>query len=91
MQRSMSLVGLDVHASQTHAAVLDMASGELRGTRLRMAPGDVLGFLAGLPGLRASGGSRSGWSLRARSREPQLTGGQQSHVPRPRTATNTGS
>lgn len=50
MQRSMSLVGLDVHASQTHAAVLDMASGELRGTRLRMAPGDVVEFLAGLPG-----------------------------------------
>jgi transposase len=50
MQRSMSLVGLDVHASQTHAAVLDMASGELRGTRLRMAPGDVVQFLAGLPG-----------------------------------------
>jgi hypothetical protein len=49
MQRSMSLVGLDVHASQTHAAVLDMATGELRGTRLRIAPGDVLGFLAGCP------------------------------------------
>jgi transposase len=50
MQRSMSLVGLDVHASQTHAAILDTASGELRCVRLRMAPGDVVGFLASLPG-----------------------------------------
>jgi transposase len=46
----MSLVGLDVHASQTHAAILDMASGELRCVRLRMAPGGVVGFLATLPG-----------------------------------------
>jgi transposase len=46
----MSLVGLDVHASQTHAAVLDMSSGELRGVRLRMAPGQVVEFLATLPG-----------------------------------------
>jgi transposase len=45
----MSLVGLDVHASQTHAAVLDMASGELRGVRLRMPPGQVVEFLATLP------------------------------------------
>src|SRR3954467_2868622 len=50
MQRSMSLVGLDVHASQSHAAILDMASGEVRCVRLRMAPGDVVGFLASLPG-----------------------------------------
>jgi transposase len=46
----MSLVGLDVHASQTHAAILDMASGELRGVKLRMAPGRVVEFLATLPG-----------------------------------------
>ena len=50
MAQSMSLVGLDVHASRTHAAVLDMASGELRGVRLRMAPADVVDFLAALPG-----------------------------------------
>jgi len=50
MQHSMSLVGLDVHASQTHAAILDMATGELRGVKLRMAPVEVVGFLAGLPG-----------------------------------------
>ena len=50
MAQSMSLVGLDVHASQTHAAILDMATGELRGVKLRMAPGEVVEFLATLPG-----------------------------------------
>ncbi len=50
MQGSISLVGLDVHASQTHAAVLDSATGELRGVRLRMAPAAVVEFLSSLPG-----------------------------------------
>ena len=50
MRQSMSLVGLDVHASQTHAAVLDTFTGELRGVKLRMAPGQVVEFLATLPG-----------------------------------------
>jgi transposase len=50
MQQGMSLVGLDVHASRTHAAILDMATGELRGVRLRMPPGRVVEFLATLPG-----------------------------------------
>jgi transposase len=50
MARSMSVVGLDVHASQTHAAILDVSSGELRVVRLRMAPVEVVGFLATLPG-----------------------------------------
>jgi transposase len=50
MQGSISLVGLDVHASQTHAAVLDIATGELRGVRLRMAPIQVVEFLSQLPG-----------------------------------------
>lgn len=50
MQNSMSLVGLDVHASQTHAAILDMSTGELRGVKLRMPPGQVVEFLATLPG-----------------------------------------
>lgn len=50
MVQSMSLVGLDVHASQTHAAILDTATGELRGVKLRMPPGEVVGFLATLPG-----------------------------------------
>ena len=50
MAQSMSLVGLDVHASQTHAAVLEVSTGELRGVKLRMAPGQVVEFLATLPG-----------------------------------------
>jgi transposase len=50
MNRSISLVGLDVHASQTHAAILDVGTGELRGVKLRMPPADVVGFLAKLPG-----------------------------------------
>jgi len=50
MAQSMSLVGLDVHAAQTHAAILDTSTGELRGVRLRMAPIEVVEFLAGLPG-----------------------------------------
>jgi transposase len=50
MQHGMSLVGLDVHAAQTHAAILDMGTGELRGVKLRMAPAEVVDFLAGLPG-----------------------------------------
>lgn len=47
---AMALVGLDVHASQTHAAVLRAATGELSRARLRMAPLEVLGFLLGLGG-----------------------------------------
>jgi transposase len=50
MAQSMSLVGLDVHASQTHAAILDTVTGELRGVKLRMAPSEVVEFLATLPG-----------------------------------------
>lgn len=48
--RSISLVGLDVHAAQTHAAILDVETGELRGVKLRLAPVEVVDFLAGLPG-----------------------------------------
>ena len=50
MSESMALVGLDVHAAQTHAAVLRPATGELSRARLRMAPLEVLGFLEGLGG-----------------------------------------
>jgi transposase len=46
----MTLVGLDVHARQTHAAVLHLDSGELAVSRLRMAPEEVVSFLVGLPG-----------------------------------------
>jgi transposase len=45
----MTLVGLDAHARQTHAAVLACETGEVRGSRLSMAPEEVAGFLAQLP------------------------------------------
>ena len=48
--KAMSLVGLDVHARQTHAAVLVADTGEVRVCRLRMAPVEVVGFLEGLGG-----------------------------------------
>lgn len=52
--KGKTLVGLDVHAAQTHAAILDVGSGELRVSRLRMAPIEVVAFLEGLgPGVRA--------------------------------------
>jgi transposase len=52
--KGKTLVGLDVHAAQTHAAVLDALTGELRVRRLVSPPGEVVSFLAGLgPGVRA--------------------------------------
>jgi hypothetical protein len=51
--RGKTLVGLDVHAAQTHAAVLDLGSGELRVKKLWGAPGEVVSFLEQLgPGVR---------------------------------------
>jgi len=50
MANSISLVGLDVHAAQTHAAVLDLSTGELRRRRLSVPAGEVVAFLASLPG-----------------------------------------
>jgi transposase len=46
--KARTLVGLDVHARQTHAAILDRGSGELRVTRLQIPPIEVAGFLEGL-------------------------------------------
>jgi hypothetical protein len=61
----MSLVGLDVHAAQTHAAILNTATGELRGVKLRMVPTAVVKFLSSLPSpVRAvyeAGPTGSGW------------------------------
>jgi transposase len=48
--KAMTLVGLDVHARQTHAAVLDPVTGEVRVSRLQMAPIEVVSFLAGFGG-----------------------------------------
>jgi transposase len=50
MMKATCLVGLDVHARQTHAAILHLESGELAVSRLRMAPDEVASFLEGLPG-----------------------------------------
>ncbi len=47
--KATSLVGLDVHARQTHAAVLDLSSGELSVRRLVGAPEEAVAFLEGLP------------------------------------------
>jgi transposase len=52
--KGTALVGLDVHAAQTHAAVLNVASGEVRVAKLVGAPEAVVSFLEGLgPGVRA--------------------------------------
>jgi transposase len=54
MAKGMTLVGLDVHARQTHAAVLDPATGELGVSKLRMPPIEVATFLEELgPDVRA--------------------------------------
>jgi hypothetical protein len=37
MSGTMTWVGLDVHARSTHAAVIDLATGEL--SRMRFGPG----------------------------------------------------
>ncbi len=48
MNGTMTWVGLDAHARSTHAAAIDMNTGELR--RARFGPGseEVVGWLAGL-------------------------------------------
>jgi len=46
--KAMTLVGLDVHARQTHAAILDPDSGEVRVSRLRMPAIEVAAFLEGI-------------------------------------------
>jgi transposase len=48
MQATMTCVGLDVHARSTHAAAIDVVSGELR--RARFGPGteEVVSWLSGL-------------------------------------------
>jgi transposase len=48
--KATCLVGLDVHARRTHAAVLDLRSGELSVRRLVGAPEEVVVFLEGLAG-----------------------------------------
>ena len=62
--KAMRLVGLDVHARQTHAAILHLDSGELGVSRLQMAPLEV--SRAGAPGAWRGGGVR-GWADRIRA------------------------
>ena len=46
MTDAIRWVGLDVHANQTTVAVIDKATGELQGAKLRGSPSMVLDFLA---------------------------------------------
>jgi transposase len=46
---TMTYVGLDVHARSTHAAVIDVASGELRRARFGGGSDEVIGWLRALP------------------------------------------
>ena len=49
MTATMTYVGLDVHARSTHAAVIDVASGELRRARFGGGSDEVIGWLQALP------------------------------------------
>jgi transposase len=46
---TMTYVGLDVHARSTHAAAIDVASGELLRARFGGGSEEVIGWLQGLP------------------------------------------
>src|SRR6058998_2501408 len=71
--KAMTLVGLDVHARQTHAAVLDPGTGELGVSKLRMAPVEVASFLAGLaPVLAVYEAGPTGFGLARAGRERGL-------------------
>jgi hypothetical protein len=49
MAKARSLVGLDVHATKTVAAVLDAETGELQWFRVGGGVGEAAGLCAGLP------------------------------------------
>ena len=69
--KATSLVGLDVHSRQTHAAVLDRGSGELGVSRLLVAPVEVVPFLEQLAPVLAvyeAGPTGFGLAREARSR-----------------------
>jgi transposase len=50
MQATMTAVGLDVHARSTHAAAIDVLTGELRRSRFGGNSDEVVSWLAQLPG-----------------------------------------
>lgn len=49
MAVTMTYVGLDVHARSTHAAAIDVATGELLRARFGSANDEVIAWLGGLP------------------------------------------
>ena len=49
MTATMTYVGLDVHARSTHAAAIDVLSGELRRARFGAGSEAVIGWLQALP------------------------------------------
>ena len=49
MTVTMTYVGLDVHARSTHAAAIEVATGELGRARFGGDSEEVVGWLAGLP------------------------------------------
>lgn len=51
--KARTVAGLDVHAAQTHAAILDPNTGELRVSKLRMPPVEVVS----VPGWAGPGGA----------------------------------
>jgi transposase len=74
--KGTALVGLDVHAAQTHAAVLDTGTGELSVTKLWGAPEEALSFLEGLGprvrGVYEAGPTGFGLARAARERGIEL-------------------
>src|SRR5450755_1907670 len=70
--KAMSLVGLDVHTRQTHAAVFVPDTGEVAVTKLKLEPEGVVSFLEGLgPSVRAvyeAGPTGFGLARKARER-----------------------
>jgi transposase len=87
MAKAMTLVGLDVHAKQTHAAVLDPATGELGVSKLRVAPEEVVSFLQRLgPGVRAvyeAGPTGFGLARAARERGIDVRVAAPGSIPKP--------
>ena len=49
MTATMTYVGLDVHARSTHAAAIEVATGELHRARFSAGSEEVVAWLAGLP------------------------------------------
>jgi transposase len=50
MQQTMTRVGLDAHARSTHAAAIDVRTGELTRRRFGADTGEVIDWLGSLPG-----------------------------------------